>query len=142
MIAQEAQAETDRKGQSRKGYRCLRARIGIGNHQKAETERQREGSKAAIQATNKRRDRALLLQRLLLWFPLRNTCGFHYGIPLVSTTEYLWFHKGNSCGPLANICVEADGLWPRPVEIGDEQISSALGFSQEALFAGAPGRNS
>ena len=101
MLAKEGQAETDRKGQSQKGYRCLRGRIGIGNHQEAETERQREGSKTTIHAADKRCDRAFLLQRRLLWFPLRNTYGFHYGIPLVSTTEYLrlhmeylWFHKG------------------------------------------------
>ncbi|WP_292602690.1 hypothetical protein, partial [Mesorhizobium sp.] len=51
-------AETDRKGQSRNGYRCLGGRIGIGNHQEAETERQRERSKTTIHATNKGRDLA------------------------------------------------------------------------------------
>lgn len=90
MLAKEGQAETDRKGHSRKGYRRLRGRIGVANHQEAKTARQREGSKAAIHATDKRGDRALLLQRQLLWFPLRNTSGFHYGIPVVPQGQHLW----------------------------------------------------
>ncbi|CAH2399622.1 hypothetical protein MES5069_230040 [Mesorhizobium escarrei] len=42
--------------------------------------------------------------------------GDSYGFP---QGEYLW--------SLANICVEADVLWPRPVEIGDEHISTKPG---------------
>jgi hypothetical protein len=111
MLAKEGQAETDRKGHSRKGYRCLRGRIWIANHQEAETERQREGSKTTIHAADKRCDRAFLLQRRLLFFPLWNT----YGFPLRNTFGF--------CS--GNISVEADVLRPRPVEIGDEQISRA-----------------
>jgi hypothetical protein len=45
---------------------------------------------------------------------------FHYGIPVVPLRNTFGLCSGN-------ISVEADVLRPRPVEIGDEQISRARG---------------